>query len=558
MHGTAPSPDRGPNVDPSLLHHFFTRSAARYPRRIAVDVPPGERRPVRHRMTYAQVDEQSDVLAANLRALVQGECIVAIFLPRDSHHLYVAQLAVMKAGAAYTCLDPSFPDEHCRFILEDTSAVALLSNRDSLGRASSLGICGCPVLDMDKLIDRKTAASQSPPPWLEPSSLAYVIYTSGTTGHPKGVMIEHGSVANLVGSDVERYRLTPEDRVSQNSSASYDSSVEEIWLAFAVGATLVVMDDEDVRLGPDLVQWLRREAITVLCPSPTMLRTTGCADPEGELPDLGLVYSGGEALPRDLADRWAPGRWLENGYGPTECTVTVLRERVRQKEPVTIGRPLRGNHAWVLDASGQEVPDGEEGELCIGGTGLARGYLNRPELTEEKFPTHPRLGRIYHTGDLVRRDQRGDYFFLGRIDSQVKLRGYRIELEEIESHLVQCQGVREAACRIQGDGVDRLLVAFVVPQQMAAPPCFDELEARLRDVMPAYGSGPAFGGIFPCDGGLAICSRSHPGRFVVIERAPSSLKYTAVLRSSTVHTCSSSPLARSADTRERPTAAREA
>ena len=124
--------------------------------------------------------------------------------------------------------------------------------------------------------------------------------------------------------------------------------------------------------------------------------------------------------------------------------------------------------------------------------------------------------------------------------------------------MVECHGVREAACRIQGGGVDRLLVALVVPQRMEAPPCFDELEARLRDAMPAYGSGPAFGGIFPCDGGLAICSRSHPGRFVVIERAPSSLKYTAVSMLSTVHTCSSSLLVRSADTRERPTAAREA
>src|SRR5208282_886799 len=162
----------------------------------------------------------------------------------------------------------------------------------------------------------------APPSWLTPNSLAYVIYTSGTTGRPKGVMIEHGSIANLVRADLDDFAVTPQDRVGQSSSAAYDSSVEETWLALASGATLVVMDSQTTRLGPDLIPWLRRERISVLFPSPTLLRSTGCDHPETELPDLRRVEVGGEALPCDVAERWARGRDLVNSYGPTECTVT--------------------------------------------------------------------------------------------------------------------------------------------------------------------------------------------------------------------------------------------
>jgi non-ribosomal peptide synthetase component F len=206
-------------------------------------------------------------------------------------------------------------------------------------------------------------------------------------------------------------------------------------MALAVGATVVVMDDDAVRLGPDLVRWLRDERITVLCPPPTLLRTTGCSDPEKELPDLALIYVGGEALPRDIADRWSRGTRLENGYGPTECAVTALRGTIKAGEPITIGRPVRGLNAWLLDDSLDEVPIGEKGELCLSGIGLARGYRNSPELTAQKFPDHPKFGRIYRTGDLVNCDLQGNYFYHGRIDSQVKLRGYRIELGEIEDAL---------------------------------------------------------------------------------------------------------------------------
>jgi non-ribosomal peptide synthetase-like protein len=472
--------------DPSLLHQFFDRAVDQWPERIAVDVPPGIGRPDRRFVTYRELQQQSDKLAALLSTLVTGECVVAILLARRSEHLYSSQLAVLKAGAAYTCIDPAFPDEQVRDILKDADAVALLTNNAGLVRAKSLGFSG-QVYDVAELTNPAGDAVVDPPirSWLAPSSLAYIIYTSGTTGRPKGVMIEHGSISNLVSADLREFDLSTEDRVGQNSSPAYDSSVEEIWLAFAAGATVVVMDDDTTRMGPDLVPWLRSEGITVFCPPPTLLRTTGCDDPLSALPDLSFLYVGGEALPDDVADRWARGRRLVNGYGPTECSVTAVRARIREGQPITIGRPVRGLQAWVLNEMLEEVDDGQRGELCIGGIGLARGYRNRPELTAKKFPVHSRLGRIYRTGDLVHRDPDGSFFYHGRIDSQVKLRGYRVELEAIEAKLAECEGVREAACRVQQNGSLQMLVAFVVPED-GHKPKFDDLKKSLLKALPAY------------------------------------------------------------------------
>lgn len=472
--------------DPRLLHQFFQRSASRWPDLPAIDIPPGNGRPNRRVVSYAQLDMQLKIVGSALNSIIDAECVVAIFLPRSNEHLLVSQLAVLSSGAAHTCIDPSFPDEQIRAILEDSEAVALLTDEAGRSRAISCGYDTAKVFDVASII---AGGGEPPlianPDWLTPKNLAYVIYTSGTTGRPKGVMIEHRSIANLVASDISEFKLKPGDRVAQSSSSAYDSSIEETWLALAAGATVVIIDDETVRLGPDLVDWLRSERITVLCPPPTLLRTLGHESPETELPDLSLIYVGGEALPDDVANRWVKGRRLVNGYGPTECTVTAVRTTIAPGDPITIGWPVRGLHGWVLNDSLEEVEDGEKGELCLGGIGLARGYRNRPDLTELKFPTHPRLGRIYRTGDLVHRAMDDSLVYHGRIDSQVKLRGYRVELEAIEARLAECQGVREAACRIQQDGAQQTLAAFVVPEDHHEL-SFDNLKASLRKVLPAY------------------------------------------------------------------------
>jgi len=467
-----------------VLHDVFRRTALAHPGSVAIDVPPGPARPARERLTYAEVERRAAALAARIAPLVHGECVVAVALPRDSSAIYVAQLAVMSAGAAYTCFAPDLPEDRARYLLEDCRAAAVLVRAADAGRFVAMGVPRERVVAVDAPAAAAPARNGHGHA-AGPGSLAYVIYTSGTSGRPKGVMIEHRGVVNLVESDRSYFGLGPGDRVAQSSSCAYDSSVEEIWLAFGCGATLVVMDDETVRLGPDLVPWLREERITVFCPPPTLLRMAVCDDPARDLPDLKLLYVGGEELPADVATRWAPGRRLENGYGPTECSVTVVRTPVRAGEPVTIGWPVEGNRAWVLDESLEEVEPGAPGELCVGGAGLARGYLNQPELTAERFVEHPRLGRLYRTGDLVQRLPSGALAYLGRSDSQVKIRGHRVELSAIEAHLCECDGVVAAACALQGEAHARELSAFLVTDG-GRPADLAGVRDRMRERVPEH------------------------------------------------------------------------
>jgi non-ribosomal peptide synthetase-like protein len=484
-----------------LLPQLFEAVAARHANRVAIDIPPGSGRPSRTQVTYSELRRLAEaVAAASERAFSGGpgasggeEKIVALLLSRHETALYAAQIGVLQCGAAFVCLDPRSPDDYLRRILADAAPDVLITNRDARARAEAL---------------IESPASSSPRPALlvveqlggcqpgsragvavRPDQLAYLIYTSGTTGAPRAVMLEHRGIANLVASDEVRFSLGPGDRVAQCSSPAYDSSVEETWLAFGVGATLVPIDDETIRSGPDLAAWLRREWITTLCPAPTLLRSMGCTDPALELPELRLLYVGGEALPQDLADLWGAGRRLENGYGPTECTVTVVRGRVEPGSPVTIGAPVSGHLAWVLDERLGEVPDGQPGELCLAGPGLARGYRGSPELTDERFPVHPRFGRIYRTGDLVRRTSAGELEYLGRIDAQVKLRGYRIELTAVEAALAAHRGIRAAACCIQGaPGVagGEQLVAHLVAESTQSCPDLGEIRDTLRRTLPAH------------------------------------------------------------------------
>ncbi|KUR71252.1 hypothetical protein AQZ52_11345 [Novosphingobium fuchskuhlense] len=473
------------DLRPRLLHAFLGEAAARHPEGTAIDVPPARNRPERQTMTYAELARLTDRLALHLAPRLEPERIVALLLPRTSPMLYLAQIAVLKAGGAYTAIDPSFPDDRIAEVLEDADAVAVLTD---VAGAQRLGpVAGAiPLLDAAALSQAEPPAGAALPADVRPEQLAYVIYTSGTTGKPKGVMVEHRNVANLVASDLAEFALGPADRVIQGSSAAYDSSIEEIWLALASGATLVVMDDEAARLGPDIVEWLRSERATVFCPPPTLLRSSGCRDPENALPDLKLLYVGGEALPRDIADRWAKGRRMVNGYGPTECAVTCLRGDIVPGGPITIGRPVPGMEAYVLDDALQQVTEGEQGELCMGGAGVARGYRHREDLTAEKFVDHPICGRIYRTGDLVHREPDGNLFYHGRIDAQVKIRGYRVELGEIEARLAALPGVRGAAARLQDAGGVPELVAYVVAEDGVSPLDLDDLRTQLGSTVPSY------------------------------------------------------------------------
>jgi non-ribosomal peptide synthetase-like protein len=486
---TAESPRVGTG-SPAVLHEFFERSVRRFPDAVAVDVPPADGRS-RRTISYAELQREAEQLARAVHMAVGRGGVVAVLLRRTTERLYAAQLAVLRSASGYVCVDPAFPDDQMAHILADSSAGALLTDAEGAERASRIGYPG-PIIRVDRPLDSSVAELPAPP---NPDDVAYLIYTSGSTGKPKGVMVAHRGIVNLIGGDLAEFGLGPGDRVAQGSSAAYDSSVEEVWMALASGATVVVLDDDTARLGPDLVRWLREERVTVLCPPPTLLRATGCADPERELPDLRLLYVGGEALPEDVAERWARGRRMVNGYGPTECTVTCLRQDIVAGEEVAIGRPVPGMRAWVLDENAEPVPSGEKGELCMGGAGVALGYLNRPELTEEKFPAHRRLGRIYRTGDLVHVEPDGTFYYHGRIDSQVKLRGYRIELEAVEACLARCPGIREAACRVQGEGAAQVLAAHVIPEDPNRLPHVEDLKRQLATALPGYMVPSVFGAI---------------------------------------------------------------
>ena len=446
-------------IKPLLLDLFAAAAAARNGELIAIEAPDV-------RLTYRELSRRAAGFACALAPLAP-EAMVAVLLPRHEPDLYAAQLGILMAGGAFACLDPKFPDAFLAQALR--TAAAVVTDAEGGERLRGIG------LRIVLAAEVASAAANPVPPVLAPQRLAYVIHTSGTTGAPKGVAVEHGAIANLVRADLEYFRLGPEARVAQCSSPAYDSSIEEAWLAFAAGATLVLMDDATLRLGPDLVAWLRRARISVLCPPPTLLRAMACSDPERALPDLKLLYVGGEALTPDLAERWSPGRWMENGYGPTECTVTCLRGRVRPGRVVTIGRPVAGCTAQII-----------EGELCIGGACLARGYAGEPALTAERFVEHPTFGRLYRTGDGARINEAGEFECLGRLDAQIKLRGYRIELEAIEAALATCPGVRAAACRVQGEASAAVLAAHIVADPAGLRPEPGALQAAVRAQLPAY------------------------------------------------------------------------
>ncbi|HEY5954559.1 MAG TPA: amino acid adenylation domain-containing protein, partial [Terrimicrobiaceae bacterium] len=303
-----------------------------------------------------------------------------------------------------------------------------------------------------------------------PNDPAYVIYTSGSTGHPKGVLIAHRGLINLVAQN-EAFGIRAQSRVLQFASLSFDASVWEIFTTLCSGATLVMGSREELLPGPALAQFLKTRRVNVALIPPSLLRLL---PPIEEFPDLETLVSGGEVCTTELVQRWAPGRRFLNAYGPTEATVCVTLGECRActDSPPDIGRPLKNMRAYILSDCLEPVPIGVPGELCIGGVGVAIGYLNRPELSAERFVADPFANepgdRIYRTGDRVRYRNDGCIEYFGRMDDQVKVRGYRIELGEIENAILDQAGVAQAAAKVITDeDQERRLVAYVVPHRDA-------------------------------------------------------------------------------------------
>jgi non-ribosomal peptide synthetase-like protein len=443
-------------------------------------------------LTYPELDARANQLARYLlaRGIGPGQRVALLF--DAAVHAYVGMLAVLKAGAAYVPLDPGFPADRVAFIVDDAGASAVLSLqhlRRDLGEGNVPFVCVDEVADEIAALDGGSLRADERG---EPvDELAYIIYTSGSTGRPKGVAVEHASICNFVRVAAEVYGIRPDDRVYQGLTIAFDFSVEEIWVPWMVGATLVPKPAGSSLLGLDLHEFLTKLRVTAMCCVPTLLATL-----DDELPDLRFLLVSGEACPHDLIVRWhREGRRFLNVYGPTEATVTATWTVAHPDRAVTIGVPLPTYSVVVLDPNDplRVLPHGEVGEIGIAGIGLARGYVGREDLTAKAFvpdflglPDNP-SGRIYRTGDLGRVNADGEIEYLGRIDLQVKIRGYRIELTEIESVLLQVPGIAQAVVDTYEPvpGVVELVGYYTLRRNTSEVDPAD-IYALLRDRLPPY------------------------------------------------------------------------
>ncbi len=436
-------------------------------------------------LTYADLDAQAKRFATYLRARGVGRGdFVVLYMPRGIE-MFIGMLGIIEAGAVYVPMDPHSPLERVKYVYKDSQAKFIVTTSSQMKPDFSVA---CLYFDQIREEMNKVEVLPSTELVNDPNDLAYVIYTSGSTGQPKGVMIRHRSIAHFVHSEGSVLDIRPDDKVLQGFSLSFDMSLEEIWTAFYAGAKLIIASHEWMTSGPELASIINNLGITVWHCVPTLL-----AMQNEDMPKVRLINLGGEACPAHLVDRWAcNGRRLLNTYGPTETTVSATYAELKAHVPVTIGKALPGYTTYIVDETLQLVEDGKEGELCIGGPGLAAGYMNRPDLTQEKFVTAPFKDEhdnpifIYRTGDLVRYNADKDIEFLGRFDTQIKIRGFRVELSEIESVLMQEPGVQTAIVALLKDqhGFDAL-VAFVILQSKST---FQEARAwqNLRAKLPLY------------------------------------------------------------------------
>ena len=476
----------------SSVHALFEEQVRRAPQTTAV-VFEGQH------LTYAELNARANRLAHYLRTVGVGpEVPVAIAMER-SLELVVGLLGILKAGGAYVPLDPSYPAARLAFMLSDTGARVLLTQRGLLGKLRSYaGRTLC--LDRD---DPSLAAQpdNDPSPGATTQNLAYIIYTSGSTDEPKGVMIEHRSVVNYLSWIGRAFPLTGNDRVLQKTPISVDASVEEIFFPLTSGAVLVIAGADPHRAMSDMVKVLQAEKITVLQVVPSLLATLLEQDALQRCASVRLILCGGEALSPELVRRLRDRSDAElvNLYGPTEATISSTFWQSRAELPrttVPIGNAISNTRVMVVDRAGQLVPEGVAGELWIGGAGLARGYLDRPALTAERFVADPwsadAQARVYKTGDRVRRLPDGNLEFLGRRDQQVKLRGFRVELGEIEAVVRQHEAIQDAVVSASEDGPgDKRLLAYIVPARGRSVRA-DELRAFLLRKLPDYMVPTAF------------------------------------------------------------------
>ncbi|KAF0970218.1 non-ribosomal peptide synthetase [Gordonia sp. YY1] len=447
IHSRQPADE--PTITPRHLADIITATARRHPDQVAVE--DGDRR-----LTYGEIDEISTVWAHNLRALEVGsDDVVAVALDRSLESV-IATWAVAKSGAAILPVDTRYPADRIAHMIADSGASLGITTADRFAdvpqdvRWVTPGTLGTP--GESRAPEERTSPRHT-------DSLAYIVYTSGSTGKPKGVSVTHRGLAAFATTQRDRYRVSAGDRTLHFASPSFDAAMLEFLLAFEVGATMVIVPPA-IYGGDELVDFLDLHAVTHAFITPAALAT---AAPH-PLPHLRTLGVGGEASTPDLVARWGSDRRYVNSYGPTETTiVAVMSSPLRPGMPITIGTPVTDCTALVLDHRLLPVPDHVPGELYLSGPGVARGYLDRRGPTAARFVARPDgSGEVmYRTGDIVRRDADGALIYHGRSDNQVKVRGFRIELDEVTAALTAAGGVDFATTVVRGEGADAVLVGYV-------------------------------------------------------------------------------------------------
>ena len=438
-------------------------------------------------MTYGELDSRSNQLARYLVDLRVGrETIVGLCLDRSAESVMCA-LAVLKAGGAYLPLDPTYPVERLHFMLNDAQPRVLITRAEF---AAKLSEGPWKIISIDSDSNIESYSTDAPSSEATADQLAYVIYTSGSTGQPKGVEITHESLLNLSYWHQREFEVTPRDRASHLASVGFDAAVWEVWPYLTAGASLHGPDAIN-RVDPEMLRdWLVANQITIsFLPTALAERVTTLEWPANTA--LRFLLTGADTLHR-YPTAGLPFE-LVNNYGPTECTVVATSGRVRSGIETdllpTIGRPVANTQVYILDQNLQEV-HGTEGELYIGGIGVARGYLNRPDLTAEKFIPDPFSSepgaRLYQTGDLARYLDDGQIAYLGRVDEQIKILGYRIEPVEIEAALDRHPAIESSVVVARGNsGDEKRLVAYIVMTNGTIPIAAD-LRSFFQSTLPDY------------------------------------------------------------------------
>lgn len=479
----------------ACVHELFARQAEQTPEAVALT---SEKR----QLSYRELDACANQLAHRLRKMGVGpETIVAVCLER-SVEMIVALLATLKAGGAYVPLDAAYPQERLAFILEDAAAQVLLTQRRLAG---ILPESKCEVVYLDTEWESLAQENHEVPiVEVAPENVAYVIYTSGSSGLPKGVQITHRALANYTHAAAREYQINAHDRVLQFASISFDTSAEEIYPCLTRGATLVVRSDSMISTVSFFLDKCREQSLTFLS-LPTAYWhevVSGIAAEKLSFPScVRLVILGGEKANPKHWSLWKehvrPSTLLENTYGPTEATVIataykMIRETADDSvvREIPIGRPLPNTQCYVLDQHLQPLPVTVPGQLYIGGAGLSRGYLNSPELTADRFIPNPfspgGSERLYRTGDVARHRPDGNLEFIGRVDEQVKLRGFRVEPGEVEAALVTHSQVEQAIVLLREDARQKRLVAYVVAANQQKELNAGSLRSYLKTKLPDY------------------------------------------------------------------------